>query len=341
MTAPMPWRRAVMVAAGVAVSVLAGAMLWARPDAPPASAPDRYRASASGRIDAAGEARFLVAERDARIARVRARPGDAVAAGAVLLELACDDVAAELAAARAHAAAAAATARLVIAGPRAEALAQAAAQVAAAAARDRDARDVLHRAQGLQASGFVSSRRLIALAADVETRAAELAAATAEVDAMNNGARTDERAAALAAADGAAAHQAALAARLDKCTLRSPIAGTVLKLLRREGEFSGSSTGTALVVVGDTSALIVRAEVADRDAAAAGVGMAAHIWIDGQPGRWPGTVIEAAALMGRKTARSLDPSDRFDRDVREILVRFDAPPPALPIGLRVNVGLLK
>jgi multidrug resistance efflux pump len=158
---------------------------------------------------------------------------------------------------------------------------------------------------------------------------------------MHHGARRDERVAADAKAQGAAADAAALVAALDKCTLRAPAAGQVLKILRREGEYSGAAAGVPLVVVGDLSEMIVRTEVIDRDAAAVRIGQRAEIWIDGTPRRWPGRIIEASSLMGRRTARSLDPSDRFDRDVREILVAFDGPAPTPIVGLRVNVGLLR
>jgi hypothetical protein len=96
-----------------------------------------------------------------------------------------------------------------------------------------------------------------------------------------------------------------------------------------------------LVIVGDTSAMIVRTEIVDRDAASVTVGQRAEIWLDNSDRRWAGRVVEASNLMGRRTARSLDPSERFDRDVREVLVAFDgaAPPPL--VGLRVNVGLLR
>jgi hypothetical protein len=45
--------------------------------------------------------------------------------------------------------------------------------------------------------------------------------------------------------------------------------------------------------------------------------------------------------MGRRSARSLDPTDRFDRDVREVFVDFDAGQSNLPtlVGLRVMVGV--
>lgn len=333
-------RRGIIGIAVLTAGVLAAAATMGRQSAGAPSVADRYAITASGRIDAASAARFLVAERDGRIAATLVQAGDRVAAGDALLTLACDDTAAELAAARAAAAAAAATSRLVVAGPRTEDRARADAVAAASAARAGDAKDRLRRAEALRAAGFVSARQLSAFTADAAAQAAELAAATAAADALRHGARTDERRAAAATAAGSKANAAALAARLDKCTLRSPVAGQVLKLLRREGEFSGSSAGTPLVVVGDLSALIVRAEVADRDAAGVRLGAPAEIWVDGTPQRWRGRVIEVAALMGRKTARSLDPSDRFDRDVREVLVAFDAPPAAMPVGLRVNVGLL-
>ena len=304
-----------------------------------APARDPFAVTASGRIDTRDEARYLVAERDARIAEVLVRPGDRVVAGQALLRLACDEVAGDAAAARATAAEAAARARLVIAGPRRETRAQVAARRDAAAALLADARDALARAQGLQASGFVTNRRLAALAADVAVRSAAAMEAEAALAETDHGARPDERSAAMAMATGAEARVAALSGRLAMCTLRSPVAGQILKLLRREGEFSGSSTGTPLIVVGDMAHLIVRAELADRDAAGVRMGQPATIWIDGDRRQWPGRVVETSLLMGRKTARSLDPSDRFDRDVREVLVAFDGPPPPLVVGLRVNIGL--
>jgi HlyD family secretion protein len=335
-------RRRWWVAGGAAACLLLLTMMiqMQQSAAEPAALPDRHRLTASGRIDAAGEARYLAAEIDARIERTFVRPGDQVAAGQPLLALACADMAADLAAMRAGAAAAAAQSRLVLAGPRPEALAQAEAMAAAAASRASDAHLQWQRSLALRASGFVSELRLSALEADALARKAEHEAAAMAARTLHNGARHDERRAALAAAQGAQANVAALAARLGKCQLRSPVAGTVLKLLRREGEFSGGSSGTPLVVVGDLSRLIVRAEIADRDAALVRTGMVAEIWVDGQPQRWTGKVIETSALMGRKTARSLDPSDRFDRDIREVLVAFDRPPPDMPVGLRVNIGLL-
>ncbi|HPU15055.1 MAG TPA: biotin/lipoyl-binding protein, partial [Polymorphobacter sp.] len=82
------------------------------PDPAAANAPPRYAATATGRLDARVEARFLAAERDGRIAALLVRPGAKVAAGDALLQIACADLAAQQSAASARADAAAAQARL-------------------------------------------------------------------------------------------------------------------------------------------------------------------------------------------------------------------------------------
>ncbi|HPU14874.1 MAG TPA: biotin/lipoyl-binding protein, partial [Polymorphobacter sp.] len=71
-----------------------------------------YVATASGRLDARVEARFLAAERDGRIEALLVRPGAKVAAGQSLLTIGCGDVAAQADAARAQARASDADARL-------------------------------------------------------------------------------------------------------------------------------------------------------------------------------------------------------------------------------------
>ncbi|MGL4543712.1 MAG: hypothetical protein ACRCUI_14505, partial [Polymorphobacter sp.] len=79
-----------------------------------------YVATASGRLDARVEARFLAAERDGRIDALLVRPGAKVGAGQPLLTIGCGDVSAQADAARAQARASDADARLSDAGPRRE-----------------------------------------------------------------------------------------------------------------------------------------------------------------------------------------------------------------------------
>jgi multidrug resistance efflux pump len=296
-------------------------------------------AIASGRIDSAQEVRRLVAERDGIITAVLVHEGQRVGGGQPLVQIACPDAVHAAAAAAAALEGAAADVRLIEAGPRQEAVATAAANALEAAIRAQDARDALARAKALKADGFVSARKLAELEADAAAKAAVQTAASATYQALKAGARVDERhsAAALQKQRKAMADQAT--AEVAKCELRSPIAGTVLRIYRREGEFSGASRGDPLLVVGELGRIMVRAEFVERDAFRVHPGAPVDVWVDGDPHRWRGTIAAAGELMGRRTARSTDPAERFDSDVLEARVVFerDAPPPL--VGLRVNVGL--
>ena len=318
-----------------ALSLSACSIAASKEEAPPKSP---YLATAVGRIDSAGEARQLVAAADGVIARVLVRRGDMVRAGQVLLEVACEPRAGLAGAALASADQGRADAALVQAGPRRETIAAAEAVLARAEADLRKAQQLLDRATALVERGFVSKREIDAKTAERDAARAALAEARARRDELANGSRPQERAAAGAAARARAGEAAAASAALAQCQIRSPIDGQVLQVLRREGEFSGASQGTPLIVVGDLGQRIVRAEVGERDIPALRLGAPVEVWIDGSPRRWRGKVVEMAAVMGRRSARSLDPTDRFDRDVRETIVAIEDPDLPAVVGLRVTVG---
>jgi multidrug resistance efflux pump len=298
-----------------------------------------YRATAVGRIDSATEARQLVAEADGVIAEVLVERDQAVAAGQPLLEVRCDERHSEAAQARAMARRAEAAESLMAEGTRREAIAAAEAALQAAEARVLDSEQRYRQADPLMARGFMSKRDYEARVNALGVSRAEAAEAAARLAELRSGPRRQERAMAAAEADAAASSASAMTALRNRCTLRSPIAGRVLQILRREGEFSGASQGTPLIVVGDLSRLMVRAEINERDVAAARLGGEVDVWMDGSEGRWRGRITEIAGIMGRRSARSLDPTDRFDRDTREALVTLDGPMPPALVGLRVMIGI--
>ncbi len=307
------------------------------PLAPARQAP--WLATAVGRLDAKDEARQLVAETDGVIRHVYVRRGERVTVGEKLLDVACDPRVAAASTRSADALGASASAELVREGPRHEAIAAAAADVAGARAAVDNQQQRYTLARGLIDRGFIAQRELDSRAHDLEIARAAAASAQARLATLQNGARDGERVQANASARAAKAQLTEARALASQCTLRSPIDGEVLQIFRREGEFSGASQGTPLVVVGDVSTLIVRAEINEHDAAQIVPGQSAEIWVEGQRKHWNAHVTRLASIMGRRSARSLDPSDRFDRDVREAFLSFDsAQPPAL-VGLRVTVGI--
>jgi HlyD family secretion protein len=308
---------------------------------PAAQQPAPYLATAVGRIDSAGEARQLVAAADGVIERVLVRRGDTVKAGQVLLEVDCAPRAGLANAAMAAAQQSRAEAALVRAGPRRETVSAGSAALAKAEADLRGAEQSLERAKALAARGFVSKRELDARSAERDAARAARDGAAAELAGLSNGSRPQELASAEAAASAAGGQSTAARAALAQCQIRSPIDGQVLQVLRREGEFSGASQGAPLIVVGDLGQRIVRAEVGERDVPMLRIGAPVEVWIDGSPRRYRGRVTEMAAIMGRRSARSLDPTDRFDRDVREAIVVIDDPDLPSVVGLRVTVGFRK
>jgi HlyD family secretion protein len=320
--------------------LLTAACSQAKGNIEPAHAESRWVSTAIGRIDSEEEARHLVAAADGVIRRILVERGDTVAFGQPLVEVDCAPRLAEARARRADAVQAASQARAVANGTLADRVV-AEAEVFAAEARLTNEEAQLKRAEDILARGFISRSAYDVRVQSRATAEAGLRAARARLADLDSGRRPAETAAAGVAAHAAREHAATAALLADQCLVRSPVAGQVLQILRREGEYSGASQGAPLVVVGDLSRLVVRAEIGERDAAAVRPGQRAEIWIEGGKQRWGGKVTHVASIMGRRSARSLDPTDRFDRDIREVFVAFDQGSAPALVGLRVTVGLLQ
>jgi HlyD family secretion protein len=300
-----------------------------------------YIATSVGRVDAQDEARHLVAATDGVISHVGVRRGERVLRGQRLLTIDCGPRQSLATAQAANARRAADAAVTAADGARLEEVQMARAKREGALSLVADAQDRLNRALGLQGSGFITSREIAARQNAVLAAQASADAAGAQLLMLTNGPRTSEVASAAAAASAARSEAAGALTLVRQSDLTSPIDGTVLQILRQSGEASGAGQAAALIIVGDMSRLIVRAEVNERDAAKVRLQQPADVWVEGSGPRWRGRVVEMASVMGRRTARSLDPSDRFDRDTREVMIDFNGPSPPPLVGLRVMVGLLQ
>ena len=299
----------------------------------------RFVATAVGRIDSASEARQLVAATDGVIHSILVQRGERVHAGQLLLTVDCAPRIALVAVRDAEADRLNAVADTVLAGSRPQQLDVAQQAVRHADAARAEESDKLSQAQALVERGFMSRRELTARQNAVAAAEALHRSAMSQASLVAEGPRQSERRAAIAGARAAKMEARVASGLAQQCGLRSPVDGEVLQLFRREGEFSGASQGTPLISVGDLSKLVVRTEINERDAAIVSVGQQAEVWIEGGKERWKGRVASMAMVMGRRSARSLDPTDRFDRDIREAFVELDGPLPPALVGLRVMVGV--
>ena len=123
-------------------------------------------------------------------------------------------------------------------------------------------------------------------------------------------------------------------ARLERLTIRAPSAGTVLRVMVREGEYYNPAAG-ALATLADLSVIRVRMDVDERQVGKVQVGQSGYVTARAfGERRFAGRVVELARRMGRKTVRTDEPTERIDTTVREVVLQLDDGAELLQ-GLRV------
>jgi HlyD family secretion protein len=214
-----------------------------------------------------------------KLLRIELRPGDRVDEGTVLARLVPADAplldprARAEQEARLHAAEAA--------------VAQADANVARSRVADTSARDDIQRKRLLSQKSAISARELELAETDAAARAQDLASAEFGAKVASHQ-LTQARAALLRGRTG----------RMDEFEIVAPASGRVLKVMR---ESEGVVTaGTALIEVGDPSALEIAADLLSVEAVRVRPGMEAYV------DHWGGPPGDAGTLAAR--VRSVEPS---------------------------------
>ena len=126
-------------------------------------------------------------------------------------------------------------------------------------------------------------------------------------------------------------------AAVEKLTVRAPITGSILQVNAKTGELAAPSSPQPLVLLGDISALRVRAELDERDRGEIALGQAASVRAAAFPGRdFSGKVSFVAPLVAPGRVSSRGARGLTDIDVAEVVVDLsDAGP--LAVGMKVDV----
>ncbi|MBC7967737.1 MAG: HlyD family efflux transporter periplasmic adaptor subunit [Fuerstia sp.] len=156
--------------------------------------------------------------------------------------------------------------------------------------------------------------------ADVEVLQRELRQHEATLVALNE-VRTVDVEYALAEVARARAELQRADADLEISVIRSPIAGSILRINSRGGERIGTD---GLLELGDTREMDVVAEVHESDILRVKVDMPATIFLRNLDRTLHGHVIEIGGLVGRKDVLSDDPVDDTDARIVEVRIRLDA-----------------
>jgi len=270
-----------------------------------------------------------------RIAAVLVQEGDRVAVGAPLVRLEDAPERGALAAAEGDLAAAVADYDKTIHGQRREDVDAAIGDADAADARARQSADARRRIELAAQGGAATTDDLDKARRQAESDSSAAEASEARRRAMAAGSRPEDIVAARARVDAARGHRDEAEANLERLTVRAPIAGEVLQLKYRAGEYV-SPSGDPLAVMGDTRTLRVRVDVDERDVGRLALGARAFITAEAFPNRrFSGTVVEVGRRMGRKNVRTDDPTERIDTKIIEAVVELDSASGLIP-GLRVT-----
>jgi HlyD family secretion protein len=126
-------------------------------------------------------------------------------------------------------------------------------------------------------------------------------------------------------------------AELEKTRIRAPIDGSVLQVDAKKGELAMPTSEAALMVVGDVSALRVRAELDEQYLEKMRVGQRVMVRTAAFAGReFDGKVSSVARIVGPERINSRGPRKFNDVDVLEVVVDLSNPGP-LVVGEQVDV----
>ena len=291
--------------------------------------------SGNGVIEPARPETNVGAAVSGRIASVAVTEGQKVSPGDVLVEFEQEVEKASLAAAEADVAAARAQLLRSVRGNRSEDVAAALADAETARARADLSRGVVERLEQVQKGGGATVDEVERARRQAEADAAAARASDSRRQGVVAGSRREDVELARSQLAAAEARRDQARALLDRLTVRAPIAGEILQVKYRVGEYY-QPAGDPLIVLGDTSQLTVRMDVDERDIGRVTRGAPLIVRANAFPGRdFTGKVSEIGRRMGRKNVRTDDPTERNDTKILEVVGVLDAPA-GLIVGQRVT-----
>ena len=221
---------------------------------------------ATGVVEGATEDVQLRSEVSGRVLEVLVGVGDWVERDDVLVRLDNQQQTQQVAVSHAHLELVQAQLERLVNGARKQERAHARALLTAKLARLEQAQRTWQRVQQLRLQAAISQQESDDQQGSVETLAAEVDAARAQLEQLEAPARVDELRVAQARVAAAEADHELARIALEKTQLRAPQRGQVLDLNVEPGELIGASSPSPSVVLADTSELRIRAFVEEIDA---------------------------------------------------------------------------
>lgn len=302
----------------------------AAPVAAPAKSPFAASVAGAGLVEASTQNIALGSAVPGLVVEVPVVVGAQVKAGDPLFRIDDRTARAEVEVRRAAVWAAEAELAQLVAQPRSEDLPPARARVDEARAILDDLRAQLANWEAVPDKRAVAQDALNSKRYAVKTAEARLAQAEAQLALLEAGAWAPQRKVAEAKVASARAGLLAAETELDRLTVRAPVAGQVLQVNIRVGEFAPANAGTPLVLLGETGTLHVRVDVDENDAWRLEPGAPAKASLRGNSSlKTELRFVRIEPYVVPKRSLTGDSSERVDTRVLQVIYAF--PGDALPV----------
>jgi HlyD family secretion protein len=296
--------------------------------------------AALGRVEGRGETISVGAATDGVVKEVLVTDGQQVNRGALLAVINCDDISSEIDLARDQADSARQARIRLLRGDRDEEREAAARETDAANAVLMQAQEHLNRMDALYQKSEISRDMFDQAKRDFEVAQADYERAQDEQNLADAKPLPEEVSRADAEVAAAERNVNVATDKLEKCNVRAPISGTILKVLTKAGESYSTLLPHPLFTIADESVRRVRAEVDERDIGKVKLGQACIVTADAFPGqKFEGQVVQISQAMEPKSVVGDDPSQKTDRDVLDVVVELKSSKEELPLGLRVTAQM--
>ena len=325
----------------IACSIAGSGLLLHAEDTSPASRAKpadekRWQAVAPGRVEPISGEIKVVAPIAAPIGEVLVKAGDKVSAGEPLVRLRDPEPYARLASAQAQIAMRKRARDDQAPSSRAADRRKAEDAVADAEQAVLDARAVFDRTSLHKRAGHASESDLDSARSALSRAEDELNQQKADLRELEAAPTTPLPTQVEGQLNVARAELLAAQATIQKLTIRAPITGTVLQVNGKPGEMTAPSSPQPLILLGDLSALRVRAELDERDFGEIKIGQVVSVRPEAFRGReLPGTVSFIAPIVQPSRTGSRGQRNQTDIDVVEVLIDMADPGP-LAVGMKVD-----
>jgi multidrug resistance efflux pump len=308
------------------------------PPVPPSQTPYDHCVAGAGLVEAQTENISVGAYLPGVVTRVHVKVGQRVQAGDRLFELDDRQLKAELKAREAALVAAQAQLEKLDQQPRREELPASAAKVRAAEVNAADQRDQLQRAEVLYRRVAIGEEEMIRRRMADQLAQEQLHQARADDALLRAGAWEPDKAIARAAVAQAEAQLVQTRTDLERLTVTALVAGEVLQVNVRPGEYVGTPPGQALIVLGSVQQLHVRVDIDEHDIPRWRPEGRAVAQLRGDPGqRLPLRFVRVEPYVIPKKSLTGDNSERVDTRVLQAIYALDNGDVRVYVGQQMDV----